>query len=49
MAAVFFFARKTAARAVHPVPLEIFGTNDESLMLIMQPAQEPKAAAIIHA
>ena len=49
MAYVFFLPKKTAARAVQPVPLEMFGTNDESLMLKIHPAALPNTAAAAHA
>ena len=41
--------RKTAASAIHPRPLEIFGTNELILIERRHPAIAPKTAQIVHA
>ena len=41
--------KNTTARAVQPIPLEIFVTKDEILRLKMQPANAPAKPAIPHA
>ena len=46
IAAVFFLPKKTTARAVQPNPLEMFGTNEEILMLKNEPAIAPSAEAM---
>ena len=40
--------KNTAASASHPRPLDILGTNDESLIERMHPAAEAYAAAVHH-
>lgn len=45
----FFFPKKTAARAIHPLPEAIDGIKEESLKTRVQPQNEPLKAAIIHA
>lgn len=47
--AVFFLPIKTAANAVHPIPLEIFGTKEESLSVSTHPEIEAIKAATIQA
>ncbi len=44
----FFCPTNTAAKAIHPRPLEIFGTKDEILILKRHPAKELYKAAIPH-
>ena len=43
---IFFLPKKTIASAIHPRPLEMFGTKDEILSGRKQPAIAPKKAAI---
>lgn len=38
----FLLPRKTAAKAIHPLPLEIFGTKEEILNAKRHPETEPK-------
>lgn len=44
----FFFPKKTAAKASHPLELEIFGTKAPILIVSKQPANEAYIPAIIH-
>ena len=37
----FFLPKKTAASAIHPRPLEILGTKEQSLSVSKVPASEP--------
>ena len=40
----FFLPKKTAASAIQPLPLEIFGTKDEILRVRSEPATNAKKA-----
>ncbi len=44
----FLLPKNTAAKAIHPRPLEILGTKDEILMLNKHPAIAPKNPHIPH-
>lgn len=44
----FFFPKKTAAKASHPLELEIFGTKAPILIVSKHPANEAYIPAIIH-